>query len=55
VSNIHWNLEVNGRLLKTGRFEVSLDALAGELLSLPAPPGPLTLVVLGNGHVEVQK
>ena len=55
MSNIHWNLKVNGRLLQTGRYEVSLDALNGHLLSVPAPPGPLTLVVLANGHVHVQK
>ena len=55
VSNIHWNLEVNGRALHAGRFEVSLSALNGALLSVPAPPGALTLVVLANGHVHIQK
>jgi len=55
VSNIHWNLEVDGRLLQAGRYEVSLSALNGALLSVPAPPGALTLVVLANGHVKVQK
>jgi len=55
VSNIHWNLEVNGRALQAGRYEVSLSALNGALLSVPAPPGALTLVVLANGHVQIQK
>jgi hypothetical protein len=54
VSHIHWNLEVNGRVLNTGRYEVSLHALNGALQSVPASPGALTLVVLANGHVHVQ-
>jgi len=52
-SHIHWNLRVNGRLLPAGSYEVSLHALNGKLLSVPAPPGPLTLIVLANGHVHV--
>ena len=55
VSNIHWNLKVNRRLLQPGRYQVTLNALNGELLSVPAPPGALTLVVLANRHVQVQK
>lgn len=54
-SNIHWNLVVNGRALHPDHYEVSLDALNGELLSVPAPPGPITLVVSANGHVQVEK
>ena len=55
LSRIHWNLKINGRPLKTGRYQVSLHALNGHLLSVPAPPGPLTLVVDSTGHVRVQK
>ena len=55
LSRIHWPLRVNGTLLPTGHYEVSLDALNGDLLSVPAPPGPRTLLVLANGHVRVQK
>jgi hypothetical protein len=32
---------------------VTLHALNGALLSVPASPGALTLVVLANGHVNV--
>ena len=53
-SQIHWNLRLNGQLLPTGRYEVSLHALNGDLLSVPATPGERTLVVLANGHVSVQ-
>ncbi len=54
ISHIRWNLEVNGQLLTPGRYEVSLHALNGRLLSVPAPPGPLSLV-LANGHLHVQR
>jgi hypothetical protein len=54
-SRIHWNLRVNGRLLPAGRsYDVSLRALNGKLLSVPAPPGDLTLVVRANGRVHVK-
>jgi hypothetical protein len=52
-SSFHWNLEVNGQPLGAGRYEVSLHALNGSLLSVAAPPGDRTLVVLGNGRVQV--
>jgi hypothetical protein len=55
VSQIRWNLRVDGRVLRTGRYEVTLHALNGALLSVPASPGALTLVVLANGHVTVAK
>jgi hypothetical protein len=54
LSHIDWNLRVNGHLLPASRYEVSLHALNGNLLSVPAAPGPRTLVVLANGHVSVQ-
>jgi hypothetical protein len=54
-SSIRWNLRVNGRLLPADSYAVSLHALNGKLLSVPTPPGDLTLVVLANGHVRVQK
>lgn len=53
-SRVNWNLQVNGRPLSAGRYEVSLHALNGNLLSVPAPPGARTLAVLANGHVRVQ-
>ena len=55
ISHIRWHLEVNGQLLTPGRYEVSLHALNGQLLSVPASPGPLTLVVLANGHLHLQQ
>ena len=40
-SRIHWSLRVRRRLLPAGRYEVSLHALNGKLLSVPARPrGP---------------
>jgi hypothetical protein len=53
-SRIHWNLRVKGRLLPAGSYEVSLHALTGKLLSVPADPGVRTLVVSPDGHVRVQ-
>jgi hypothetical protein len=37
------------RLLRAGRYQVTLHAVNGNILSVPAPPGPRTLVVLANG------
>ena len=54
LSRIHWNLHVGGYLLTTGRYEVSLHALNGDLLLVPAAPGPRTLIVLANGQVRLQ-
>ncbi|MBV9197834.1 MAG: hypothetical protein JO168_27170 [Solirubrobacterales bacterium] len=54
-SQIHWNLRINGRSLPPGRYQVSLHALNGNILSVPTAPGPRTLVVLANGHVRVGK
>jgi hypothetical protein len=53
-SELHWNLRVNGRLLPQGRYQISLHALNGRVLSVPAPPGPRILIVLTNGHVRVE-
>lgn len=53
-SRIHWNLRVNRRFLPAGSYEVSLRALNRKLLSVPSPPGDLTLVVLANGRVRVK-
>jgi hypothetical protein len=55
ASLIHWDLRINGRALRPGRYEVSLHALSGALLSVPASPGALTLVVLANRHVLVER
>jgi hypothetical protein len=52
-SKIHWNLRVNGRPLPPGRYQITLSAMNGNILSIPAPPGPRTLVVLRNGQVRV--
>ena len=41
-SKIHWNLRINGRPLLAGRYQISLHALNGNILSVPAPPGPRT-------------
>jgi hypothetical protein len=54
-STIHWTLRVNGRLLPASHYDVSLRALNGKRLSVPAPPGDLTLVVLRNATVRVQR
>ncbi|MGO9973873.1 MAG: hypothetical protein ACLP01_13920 [Solirubrobacteraceae bacterium] len=54
LSYIHWNLVVNQRVLPAGRYEVSLHALNGALLSVPASPGALTLVVQANGDIHTQ-
>jgi hypothetical protein len=54
-SQLHWNLRVNGRPLGPGRYQVTLHALNGNILSVPAPPGPRTLLVLRNGRARVAK
>lgn len=54
LSYIHWNLVVNKRVLPAGRYELSLHALNGALLSVPASPGARTLVVQANGHIHTQ-
>ena len=54
-SKVHWTLRIKGRPLLAGRYQISLHALNGNILSVPAPPGPRTLLVLANGHVRVQK
>jgi hypothetical protein len=55
LSRIAWNLRVDGRLLRAGAYEVSLDALNGRLLSVPAAPGPRRLVVRANGQILIQR
>jgi hypothetical protein len=50
---IHWTLRVNHRLLPPGRYQISLHALNGNALSVPAPPGPRTLIVLASGQLRV--
>jgi hypothetical protein len=55
LSYVNWNLQLNGHLLPAGRYEVSLHALNGNLLSQAAPPRSRILLVLANGHVRVQK
>jgi hypothetical protein len=52
-SQIHWNLLVNGRPLRAGRYEVSLHSDTSGVLSPPTPPGARTLTVLTNGQVRV--
>jgi hypothetical protein len=54
-SQLHWNLHVKGRLLRAGRYQITVNALNGNILSVPAQPGPRTLVVLANGGVRVLK
>jgi hypothetical protein len=54
-SQLHWNVRVKGRRLPTGRYQVTLHALNGNILSVPAPPGPRTLIVLANGGVRVEQ
>jgi len=53
TSHIHWNLRVNGKLLRQGRYEVSLRSVIGSILSPHAPPGEIALAVKANGHVSV--
>ena len=54
TSQIRWNLRVNHRALPPGRYQVTLHALNGALLSVPAPPGARTLLVQSTGQVRVQ-
>jgi hypothetical protein len=53
-SSLDWNLRVNGRLLPAGSYRVSLHALNGNILSVPADPGVRTLV-LATGRIRVEK
>lgn len=53
-SQIHWNLRVNRRLLGPGRYQITLHALDGHVLSVPAPPGPRTLIVLTGARLRVE-
>jgi hypothetical protein len=53
-SQIHWTLRLNGRPLAPGSYQVSLHAVNGTILSVPAAPGPLTLIVLASGGVRVE-
>jgi hypothetical protein len=51
-SQIHWDLRVHGRLLRKGRYEVTLCAVVDGVLSAPANPGARTLLVLTDGKVR---
>jgi hypothetical protein len=51
-SQSHWNLRVNRRPLPPGRYQVIMYALDDTVLSLPAAPGPRTLIVLSLGKVR---
>ncbi|MGN6872784.1 MAG: hypothetical protein ACTHMY_30710 [Solirubrobacteraceae bacterium] len=53
TSHIHWSLRVDGKLLRQGRYEVSLRSVIGGILSPPTPPGEIALAVKANGHVSV--
>jgi hypothetical protein len=55
TSKIHWNLNVNGKLLGSGTYKVSLSSLIGGILSPPTPPGEITLIIKPNGHVHVNR
>lgn len=52
-SKIHWNLALNRRRLRAGRYEVSLHSDTGSVLSPATPPGASTLIVLADGRVRV--
>jgi len=51
-SQIHWDLRVHGRLLREGRYEVTLCTVLDGVLSAPANPGTRTLLVLADGKVR---
>jgi hypothetical protein len=53
-SLIQWSLRVGGRLLPPGRYQVTMYALDnGDVLSPPANPGAITLIVSKDGGVRV--
>jgi len=50
--SIHWNLEVGGKLLGSGSYEIYLKVFAnGHPTNIPGPP-PRRLVISGH-HVHV--
>jgi hypothetical protein len=54
-SRIHWNLRVNGHLLRSGRYKVSLHGVTDGVLTPAAPPGARTLVVSARGRLRVAR
>jgi hypothetical protein len=55
TSRIHWNLRVDGRLLRHGTYQVSVHSIASDLLSPDTPPGEITLTVKATGQVHIEK
>jgi hypothetical protein len=52
-SVIHWNFRINHRLLRPGRYELTLHGSRWGVLSAPAAPGARTLLVLKEHRVRV--
>ena len=52
-SQIHWNLKVNRRPLRAGRYLVSLHSSTDSVLSPPARPGSRSLIVTAHGRLRV--
>jgi FtsP/CotA-like multicopper oxidase with cupredoxin domain len=54
-SKFHWNLRVGRRLLRPGKYAITLHAISeGSLLSTPAAPGARTLIIRRNRRVLVR-
>ncbi len=54
TSEIHWNLRVDGKLLRAGTYQISLHSISIDVLSPATPPGQITLTVNANGHVRTR-
>ena len=54
-SSFHWNLRVNRHLLAPGTYHVTLHGISeGTLLSAPAAPGPIKLIIGRDGRIRVR-
>ena len=54
-SLIHWDFRINHRLLRPGRYELTLHGSRAGVLSAPAAPGARTLLVLKRHRVRVPR
>jgi hypothetical protein len=54
-SSFHWDLRVNRRLLTPGTYQLTLHGISeGTLLSTPAAPGPIKLIIGRDGRIRVR-
>jgi hypothetical protein len=54
-SLIHWNFRIKHRLLRPGRYELTLHRSRSGVLSAPGAPGARTLLILKGHRVRVPR